>query len=58
MARLGGLVRTPLEFLLLLVLELCAVSGDLTDGNTEHLKREHSLMKPYQGELALLASPR
>jgi len=25
-------------------------SAELTDGNSEHLKREHSLMKPYQGE--------
>lgn len=24
--------------------------AELTDGNSEHLKREHSLMKPYQGE--------
>ncbi|XP_032885891.1 vesicular integral-membrane protein VIP36 [Amblyraja radiata] len=24
-------------------------SADMTDGNTEYLKREHSLMKPYQG---------
>ncbi|POI24297.1 hypothetical protein CIB84_011953, partial [Bambusicola thoracicus] len=23
--------------------------AELTDGNSEHLKREHSLMKPYQG---------
>lgn len=26
------------------------VPAELTDGNNEHLKREHSLMKPYQGE--------
>lgn len=26
------------------------VPAELTDGNSEHLKREHSLMKPYQGE--------
>ncbi|KAJ8338481.1 hypothetical protein SKAU_G00374470 [Synaphobranchus kaupii] len=25
------------------------VHADITDGNSEHLKREHSLMKPYQG---------
>lgn len=24
-------------------------AADMTDGNTEYLKREHSLMKPYQG---------
>ncbi|CAJ0968283.1 unnamed protein product [Ranitomeya imitator] len=24
-------------------------SADLTDGNSEHMKREHSLIKPYQG---------
>lgn len=55
MAQLRGLRRTPLELLLLLVLELCAVSSDLTDGNTEHLKRDHSLTKPYHGELPRLA---
>lgn len=27
------------------------VCCDITDGNAEHLKREHSLMKPYQGDL-------
>lgn len=37
---------TPL-FLLLL---LGSVTADITDGNSEHLKREHSLIKPYQGE--------
>lgn len=37
---------TPL-FLLLL---LGPVVADITDGNSEHLKREHSLIKPYQGE--------
>lgn len=55
MAQLRGLRRIPLELLLLLVLELCAVSSDLTDGNTEHLKRDHSLTKPYHGELPWLA---
>ncbi|XP_069507642.1 vesicular integral-membrane protein VIP36 [Ambystoma mexicanum] len=35
-------------FLYLLLL-LQGVLGDLTDGNNEHLKREHSLTKPYQG---------
>lgn len=37
---------TLLHFLLL----LGQVAADITDGNSEHLKREHSLMKPYQGE--------
>lgn len=37
------------------VLELCLVCAELTDGNTEHLKREHSLLKPYQGKIAQLA---
>ncbi|KAG7234756.1 hypothetical protein INR49_004000 [Caranx melampygus] len=32
-----------------LLLQLCLVCCDITDGNAEHLKREHSLMKPYQG---------
>uniref|UniRef100_A0A8I5ZUM0 Lectin, mannose-binding 2 n=1 Tax=Rattus norvegicus TaxID=10116 RepID=A0A8I5ZUM0_RAT len=36
---------TFLHFLLLLGL----VAADITDGNSEHLKREHSLIKPYQG---------
>lgn len=35
-----------LHFLLL----LGPVAADITDGNSEHLKREHSLIKPYQGE--------
>ncbi|KAM9252835.1 vesicular integral-membrane protein VIP36 [Dugong dugon] len=34
-------------FVLLLLLGL--VTSDITDGNSEHLKREHSLIKPYQG---------
>uniref|UniRef100_A0AAY4ENJ5 L-type lectin-like domain-containing protein n=1 Tax=Denticeps clupeoides TaxID=299321 RepID=A0AAY4ENJ5_9TELE len=34
---------------LLSLLHCVAVFGDITDGNAEHLKREHSLMKPYQG---------
>lgn len=41
--------------LVFLIFELCLVCCDLTDGNTEHLKREHSLMKPYQGKMAQLA---
>ena len=35
---------------LLLILLLGSVAADITDGNSEHLKREHSLIKPYQGE--------
>ncbi|XP_018425228.1 PREDICTED: vesicular integral-membrane protein VIP36 [Nanorana parkeri] len=33
----------------LLSLSILRAAGDLTDGNSEHLKREHSLIKPYQG---------
>ncbi|RXM92587.1 Vesicular integral-membrane protein VIP36 [Acipenser ruthenus] len=36
-------------FLLLGCLPVSVVQADITDGNTEHLKREHSLIKPYQG---------
>jgi mannose-binding lectin 2 len=36
--------------LLHLILLLGLVAADITDGNSEHLKREHSLIKPYQGE--------
>ncbi|KAG9330902.1 hypothetical protein JZ751_007326 [Albula glossodonta] len=36
-------------FLLLGLSCVSVVRGDITDGNSEHLKREHSLMKPYQG---------
>uniref|UniRef100_A0A3Q3F9W4 Lectin, mannose-binding 2 n=2 Tax=Labrus bergylta TaxID=56723 RepID=A0A3Q3F9W4_9LABR len=35
--------------LVFLIFGVCFVSCDITDGNVEHLKREHSLMKPYQG---------
>lgn len=38
----------PTTFLHLLLL-LGPVAADITDGNSEHLKREHSLIKPYQG---------
>ncbi|XP_032014612.1 vesicular integral-membrane protein VIP36 isoform X2 [Hylobates moloch] len=34
---------------LFLLLLLGSVTADITDGNSEHLKREHSLIKPYQG---------
>lgn len=37
------------------IFELCLVCCDITDGNAEHLKREHSLMKPYQGKTTRLA---
>lgn len=33
----------------LLSLSILRAAGDLTDGNSEYLKREHSLIKPYQG---------
>ncbi|MBN3296254.1 LMAN2 protein, partial [Amia calva] len=36
-------------FLLLGVCPVSVVHADITDGNSEHLKREHSLIKPYQG---------
>uniref|UniRef100_A0A8C7TG81 Lectin, mannose-binding 2 n=1 Tax=Oncorhynchus mykiss TaxID=8022 RepID=A0A8C7TG81_ONCMY len=39
-------ISRPLLFLLL---HFTLVQCDITDGNAEHLKREHSLMKPYQG---------
>nr|XP_004611574.1 unnamed protein product [Sorex araneus] len=39
----------PVPSLLLLLLSLGPVAADITDGNSEHLKREHSLIKPYQG---------
>ncbi|TRY88697.1 hypothetical protein DNTS_006270, partial [Danionella cerebrum] len=35
--------------LLLWLLHGSSVCADITDGNAEHLKREHSLIKPYQG---------
>ncbi|KAI4794638.1 hypothetical protein KUCAC02_031937 [Chaenocephalus aceratus] len=46
MGNFGVFVRTAA---VLLVFQLCEVLCDITDGNTEHLKREHSLIKPYQG---------
>ncbi|XP_041702973.1 vesicular integral-membrane protein VIP36-like isoform X2 [Coregonus clupeaformis] len=42
----GTFISRPLLFLLL---HFTLVQCDITDGNVEHLKREHSLMKPYQG---------
>ncbi|XP_035525645.1 vesicular integral-membrane protein VIP36 [Morone saxatilis] len=45
MGNFGAFLRRTAVFLLL---QLCVVCCDITDGNTEHLKREHSLMKPYQ----------
>lgn len=45
----GAFVSTALVFV---ICELCLVCCDITDGNAEHLKREHSLMKPYQGNVA------
>ncbi|XP_053935973.1 vesicular integral-membrane protein VIP36 [Cuculus canorus] len=43
----GGLVAAAA--LLLAVAGPRPAPAELTDGNSEHLKREHSLMKPYQG---------
>ncbi|RMB96617.1 hypothetical protein DUI87_26682 [Hirundo rustica rustica] len=43
----GGLVAAAA--LLLALAGPRPVPAELTDGNSEHLKREHSLMKPYQG---------
>ncbi|KAJ7406222.1 Vesicular integral-membrane protein VIP36 [Willisornis vidua] len=43
----GGLVAAAALVLVLVGLRLAL--AELTDGNSEHLKREHSLMKPYQG---------
>lgn len=40
-------LRSALVFFLV---NLFVVRGDITDGNAEHLKREHSLIKPYQGK--------
>uniref|UniRef100_A0A4W5RIP2 Lectin, mannose-binding 2 n=1 Tax=Hucho hucho TaxID=62062 RepID=A0A4W5RIP2_9TELE len=42
----GTFTSRPLCFILL---HFTLVKCDITDGNAEHLKREHSLMKPYQG---------
>ncbi|XP_074148392.1 vesicular integral-membrane protein VIP36 isoform X2 [Sminthopsis crassicaudata] len=42
----------PVLLLLLLLLVALApqpAASDITNGNNEHLKREHSLIKPYQG---------
>lgn len=44
----GGLLAAAV--LLLVVVGPRPAPAELTDGNSEHLKREHSLMKPYQGE--------
>ena len=44
----GGLLAA--SALLLAVAGPRPAPAELTDGNSEHLKREHSLMKPYQGE--------
>lgn len=45
-----GMVLSPLLFLqLLLAGTPPRGAAELTDGNSEHLKREHSLIKPYQG---------
>lgn len=41
-------------FVLLWLLYCFSANADITDGNAEHLKREHSLIKPYQGEYRLI----
>lgn len=38
---------------LVLLIQFASVRSDITDGNAEHLKREHSLVKPYQGKYQL-----
>lgn len=44
------MVLSPLLFLLLFLAGTPPRgAAELTDGNNEHLKREHSLIKPYQG---------
>lgn len=44
------MVLSPLLFLPLLLAGTAPPgAAELTDGNNEHLKREHSLIKPYQG---------
>ncbi|XP_046876789.1 vesicular integral-membrane protein VIP36 isoform X2 [Hypomesus transpacificus] len=48
----GSTMKRLIKFLstcLLVLPHLTLVQGDITDGNAEHLKREHSLIKPYQG---------
>ncbi|XP_033617552.1 vesicular integral-membrane protein VIP36 isoform X3 [Fukomys damarensis] len=46
--RLPGPGPGPATLVHILLL-LGSVAADITDGNSEHLKREHSLIKPYQG---------
>ncbi|KAG7252773.1 hypothetical protein CRUP_013434, partial [Coryphaenoides rupestris] len=46
MGKLSTFVRNAM---LCVILRTSLVHCDITDGNTEHLKREHSLMKPYHG---------
>lgn len=46
---MGGCRAFRGSALLFVLLELSLVCCDITDGNAEHLKREHSLTKPYQG---------
>uniref|UniRef100_A0A669EC21 Lectin, mannose-binding 2 n=1 Tax=Oreochromis niloticus TaxID=8128 RepID=A0A669EC21_ORENI len=47
--KMGGCRAFRGSALLFVLLELSLVCCDITDGNAEHLKREHSLTKPYQG---------
>lgn len=55
LCKMGGFRSFIYTALVFLVFQVCLVSCDITDGNAEHLKREHSLMKPYQGKIAKLA---
>ena len=48
--KMGGLSAYLGTTLLVLTYQFSCVRCDITDGNAEHLKREHSLMKPYQGK--------
>ncbi|XP_059919186.1 vesicular integral-membrane protein VIP36 isoform X2 [Gadus macrocephalus] len=46
MTNFSTFLRTAMLYL---ILRTSFVHCDITDGNQEHLKREHSLMKPYHG---------
>ncbi|KAJ3588297.1 hypothetical protein NHX12_011890 [Muraenolepis orangiensis] len=50
---MGTFWTFPKSAILFLILHTSSVvvHGDITDGNAEHLKREHSLTKPYYGKV-------